>query len=50
MNNLPDEIKRIIWEFDETYHIKYKSVRMKLNIVKNYINSIKTDFILQGMK
>ena len=25
MNNLPDDIKRIIWEFDGTYRIKYKS-------------------------
>ena len=25
MNNLPDDIKRIIWEYDNTYQIKYKS-------------------------
>ena len=25
MNKLPDDIKRIIWEYDNTYHIKYKS-------------------------
>ena len=25
MNNLPDDIKRIIWSFDKTYHVKYKT-------------------------
>ena len=25
MNHLPDDIKRIIWEFDKTYHVKWKT-------------------------
>ena len=25
MDNFPDDIKRIIWSFDRTYHVKYKT-------------------------
>ena len=25
MHNLPDDIKRLIWEYDNTYQIKYKA-------------------------
>ena len=34
MNNLPDDIKRIIWEFDNTYHIKWKSCIRDIKKIK----------------
>ena len=34
MNNLPDDIKRIIWEFYETYHIKYKKCKDEIEYCK----------------
>lgn len=52
MNNLPDDIKRIIWEFDNTYHKKYKTCisqikdSKKLHVMhkkKFYCNSSRKD-------
>lgn len=38
MKNLPDDIKRIIWSFDRTYHVKYKTcVRNIKECKKKYI-------------
>ena len=34
MNNLPDDIKRIIWEFDNTYHVKWKSCIRDIKKIK----------------
>ena len=34
MNHLPDDIKRIIWEFDKTYHVKWKTCVRHIKKIK----------------
>ena len=34
MNHLPDDIKRIIWEFDKTYHLKWKACVRHIKKIK----------------
>jgi hypothetical protein len=41
MHNLPDDIKRIIWEFDRTYHVKYKSCVRQLKDSKKFYKMYK---------
>jgi|TARA_B100001093_G_scaffold520001_1_gene611990 hypothetical protein len=58
MHNLPDDIKRLIWEYDNTYQIKYKtcikhlkeSKKMHIIYKKSSYNKLRRSDILPFSK
>lgn len=50
MKKLPDDIKRIIWSFDNTYHIIFNYVLQEIRCIKRRIESIIDSFNSSGLR
>ena len=50
MKELPDDIKRIIWSFDNTYHIIFNYVLQEIRCIRRRIESIIDSFNSSGLR